>query len=119
MASSTPVLRRGQLVRTVPSLLTVEALARESGLHPEVVRRLLALGLLDSQAGPSAAPLFRPQDVPLLRRAVRLRGDLGLNYAGAVLASELLVRIEELEHRPPAGAPTDSHHEVIAWTRIV
>jgi hypothetical protein len=30
---------------------------------------------------------------------MRLRRDLGLNYAGAVLACELLARIEELEER--------------------
>jgi hypothetical protein len=31
--------------------------------------------------------------------AGRLRRDLGLNYAGAVLACELLARIQELESR--------------------
>jgi hypothetical protein len=32
-----------------------------------------------------------------LARAGRLRRDLGLNYAGAILACELLARIDELE----------------------
>jgi hypothetical protein len=32
-----------------------------------------------------------------LARIVRLRRDLGLNYAGAILAYELLERIERLE----------------------
>jgi hypothetical protein len=34
-----------------------------------------------------------------LARAARLRRDLALSYAGAVLASELLARIDELEER--------------------
>jgi hypothetical protein len=34
-----------------------------------------------------------------LARAARLRRDVGVDYAGAVLASELLARIEALEGR--------------------
>lgn len=69
----------------------IEALARESGLHPEMVRRFVRLGLLESPFSRDAAAR--------LARARRLRRDLGLNYAGAVLACELLARIEELESR--------------------
>ena len=39
--------------------------------------------------------------------------------AGAVLASELLTRIDELEQRLRAGAPTHTQQGVIAWTRTV
>ena len=62
-------------------------LASESGLHPELVRHLIALGLVPSGDGAQ------------LRLATRLRRDLGLNYAGAVLACELLARIDALEAR--------------------
>jgi hypothetical protein len=66
------------------------ALARRSGLHPELVRRLIVLGAVD--------PL--DWDAPArLARLVRLRRDLGLNVAGAALACDLLARIEELEAR--------------------
>jgi hypothetical protein len=64
-------------------------LAREAGLHPDVVARLVRLGLIQ--------PPFRRDAAASLARAVRLRRDLGLNYAGAVLACDLLARIEELE----------------------
>ncbi len=63
-------------------------LASESGLHPELVRNLIALGFVPSGNGAQQ-----------LRRATRLRRDLGLNYAGAVLACELLARIDALEAR--------------------
>ena len=72
----------------------LEVLAREAGLHPDLVRRFVRLGLLE--------PAPFPRDAAArLARAGRLRRDLGLNYAGAVLACELLARIEALESRRP------------------
>ena len=79
--------------------IELEVLAREAGLHPELVLRLVQLGVIEPLAVPGRAPQF-PRDAPArLARMVRLRRDLGLNYAGAVLASQLLDRIEELEER--------------------
>ena len=77
-------------------LVDVEKLAQQAGLHPELVRRLIALGAVDPAAPGAAARLAQ---------VMRLRRDLGLNYAGAILACELLARIDELEAR-------------LSWTRI-
>jgi hypothetical protein len=71
-------------------LADARALARRSGLHPELVRRLIVLGAVDPLDWDAAARLAR---------LMRLRRDLGLNVAGAALACDLLVRIEELEAR--------------------
>ena len=73
--------------------------ARRAGLRVSVVRRYLALGLFDPSAGTSSAPLFAPDSAARVAKADRLRRDLGLNSAGAVLACELLDRISELESR--------------------
>ena len=70
----------------------IEVLAREAGLHPDLVARLIQLGVLD-------APLFPRDAAARLARVTRLRRDLGLNYAGAILAVQLLARIDELEQR--------------------
>ena len=59
-------------------------------LHPELVRRFLALGLIEPAT---------PDPVRRLARAERLRRDLGVSWTGAVLACELLDRIEDLEAR--------------------
>jgi hypothetical protein len=79
--------------------LELEALAREAGMHPDLVRRLLALGLLEPAGGTSRAPFFPRDAAARLAQAARLRRDLGLNYAGAVLACDLLARIDDLEAR--------------------
>ena len=86
-------------------LVSIESLALQAGIHPDLARRLLRLGLIEPRGGTTAAPLFRRQDAGLLARALRLRRDLGLNYAGAVLACELLARIDELERELAAQAP--------------
>jgi hypothetical protein len=72
-------------------------LARRAGVRVSLVRRYLAFGLFEPSTGRSEEPLFDPGFAARLAKAERLRRDLGLNYAGAVLACELLDRISELE----------------------
>jgi hypothetical protein len=77
-----------------PRTVELDALAREAGLHPDVVGRFVRMGLLE--------PAPFPRDAAArLAKASRLRHDLGLNYAGAVFACELLARIDALEARRP------------------
>lgn len=118
MPTATRTATGRSLARASPALIALETFAREARLHPELVRRFVALGMIEPRGGTDAAPLFGAEDAPRLARAVRLRADLGLNYAGAVLACELLVRIEELEGELRGGAAVSKRrHEVIAWTR--
>lgn len=77
--------------------MEITVLARQAGVRLSLVRRYLAFGLVEPRAGTSEAPLFTPLSAARVARAERLRRDLGLNYAGAVLVSELLDHIEELE----------------------
>jgi hypothetical protein len=79
--------------------VALEVLASEAGVHPELARRFVALGLLEPRPGGGSPPVFPRDAAARLARAVRLRRDLGLNYAGAVLACDLLGRIDELQAR--------------------
>jgi hypothetical protein len=79
------------IVRHTSEPIEVRVLARAAGVHPDLVRRFIEYGLLAPQPERDAAAR--------LARAARLRRDLGLNYAGAVLACELLARIDDLERR--------------------
>jgi chaperone modulatory protein CbpM len=78
------------------TVVRTEVIAREAGLHPDLVRRLISLGAVEPFDDDAAARLAR---------ITRLRRDLGLNWAGAILACDLLARIDELEAR-------------LSWTQI-
>ena len=74
--------------------------ARQAGVKIVHVRRYLEFGLFEPHpAAVAETPRFDPSSAPRVARAERLRRDLGLNYAGAVLACELLDRISELKAR--------------------
>jgi hypothetical protein len=77
--------------------LDIDALAAEAGLHPDVVRRFVDLGLLVPAPGPGREPRFPRDAAAILACAERLRRDLGIGWAGAVLACELLSRIDGLQ----------------------
>jgi hypothetical protein len=80
-------------------LVGIDALAREAGVHPELARRFVALGLVEPASGTAAQPLFSRDAAATVARAARLRRDLGVGYAGAILAVQLLARIDVLERR--------------------
>jgi chaperone modulatory protein CbpM len=77
-------------MRTTIVRTEIQVLARDAGLHPDLVRRLIRLGAVEPGDAGAAARLAQ---------IIRLRNDLGLNYAGAILVSDLLARIERLEAR--------------------
>ena len=90
--------------------LSLEAVSRQTGLHPDVVRRLVTLGLVDVERGLDGEPWFQQRDVQRLGRAVRLHAGLGLNYTALGLVLDLLDRVAELEaaaqRRPLSARPT-------------
>ncbi|WP_203990432.1 chaperone modulator CbpM [Sphaerisporangium rufum] len=73
----------------------LEAFAAAGGLHPDHVRRLVALGLLEPIAGEDLR--FPPAQLVLLGRIERLHAGLALNYAALGVVIDLLDRISELE----------------------
>jgi hypothetical protein len=105
-ASRTVLVRR--------ELLTLEAFGRAAGLHPELVRRLVALGVLDAARDADGELRLPPSQLVAAARMQRLRAGFGLNWASVGLVMDLLDRINELEaalrRRPPNRGEA-------SWTR--
>jgi hypothetical protein len=77
--------------------LELESFAARAGVHPELVRRLVALGLLDADRDANGGLWLAPDQLAALARIRRLRAGLQVNYAGLGLVIDLLDRIERLE----------------------
>ncbi len=79
---------------------TLAEVALRCGLHPELIERFIRLGLIEfiGRTG-DGQMLFDSEVIPLVRRILRLRNDLGVNYAGVGVILELMSRVESLETR--------------------
>jgi chaperone modulatory protein CbpM len=77
--------------------LSLDVTARRSGVHPDLVRRLVALGLVEASRDRDGRLWFDPAAPATLARIQRLRAGLHLNYASVGLVLDLLERISELE----------------------
>ena len=93
------------------SLLSLDGFAARAGMHPELVRRLVALGLLEPTRDAAGRLWFAAPQLQVAARIQRLRAGLSLNYAALGLVMDLLDRVETLEaalraagSRPPRNA---------------
>jgi chaperone modulatory protein CbpM len=78
-------------------LLGLDAFARKSGLHPDLVRRFVAMGLLEPVRDAGGELWFAPTELAAASRLQRLRAGLALNYAAVGVVADLLDRIAVLE----------------------
>jgi chaperone modulatory protein CbpM len=83
--------------RRVTSRIDQEEFARRCGLHPELLRRFVALGLVPAARDVDGALWFSASQVAAVARLQRLHAALPLNYAALGLVVDLLDRITELE----------------------
>jgi MerR family transcriptional regulator, heat shock protein HspR len=89
---------RSAMVSTV--YLSIRELAQSCKVRPDLVTRLVTLGLLDPVGRDvSGEPWFEAGAVPLLLKILRLRYDLGINYAGIGVVLELMDRMDRMEER--------------------
>jgi MerR family transcriptional regulator, heat shock protein HspR len=78
------------------ALLTIEELARATGLHPGQIEVFVRFGLVEPASGGEPA-LFAVAVVGRLRSIARLRRDLGVNLAGVAAILEMQERMAELQ----------------------
>lgn len=80
-----------------PARLDLESFARATGTHPDLVTRLVALGLLDAERDAGGRLCFPPRQVAVMARIQRLRAGFAVNYAALGLVLDLLDRLEAAE----------------------
>jgi len=77
--------------------LSLTAFCQTGDVHPEMVRRLVTLGILDPERDAAGNLWFGRDELHALARVRRLRAGLGVNYAALGLVIELLDRVAVLE----------------------
>jgi chaperone modulatory protein CbpM len=77
--------------------LDLDSFAAAAGMHPDLIRRLVALGILDAARGPAGELWFSRGQLAAVARLQRLRAGFALNYAALGLVTDLLDRIAVLE----------------------
>jgi chaperone modulatory protein CbpM len=85
-----------------PQQVDLETFARIAGLHPDLLRRFVALSLVPATRDAAGRSCFSPSDVTVVARIQRLHAGLPLNYAAVGLVLDLLDRIEDLEAALPS-----------------
>jgi chaperone modulatory protein CbpM len=80
-----------------PGLLSLDNLAYRSGVHPQLISRFVALGLVEASRDESGRLWFSAAAPATIARIQRLRAGLSLNYASLGLVLDLLDRIDQLE----------------------
>ncbi|MCA1188760.1 MULTISPECIES: chaperone modulator CbpM [unclassified Saccharopolyspora] len=93
-----------------PHRLSLDTTAAQAGMHPDLVRRFVALSLLEASYDADGTPWFVESAPLVLARIQRLRAGLSLNYAAIGLVLDLLDRIDRMEtalrSRPTARGGT-------------
>lgn len=91
------VLKQAGVNRT--SSVRVTEIADLCNTHPHIIDRFVCLGLVDPAGRDEHNEewIFQREVIPLVRKIIRLRNELGINYAGIGVVLDLLSRIEKLE----------------------
>ncbi len=77
--------------------LDPDTFARAAGLHADLVRRFVVLGLLEASTDEAGRMWLPASQLAVAARIQRLRAALPVNYAALGLVIDLLDRIAELE----------------------
>lgn len=77
--------------------VTLSELAREIACPPSLIERLESFGVVEALPESGSEMLFPASAVRRLKRALRLRHDLGISNHDLALVLDLLDRIDNLE----------------------
>jgi DNA-binding transcriptional MerR regulator len=76
--------------------LTVEEMARRSGVHPGLIEKYVEYGLIEAKGWEGERKVFDAAAMVRLRMIGRLRAALGMNVAGIAVTLELVEKLTDL-----------------------
>lgn len=79
-------------------VLDLTSLARMCDIHPDMVHRFVVLGIIEPVSQKPELE-FDTSAVLRIRRTIRMRRDLGVNYASAGLILDLLDEMDALREK--------------------
>lgn len=92
------LLRKNVTLPTPSGYMVWEEFVASTGIDPDRLRELLALGWLDI-GQTSEQPLFRDVDIYRVRKLERICCDFELPVLGGTIIVDLLERVDQLERR--------------------
>lgn len=81
----------------VPGVVAVEEFIELTGVTPDHLQEIIALGWIESQGEPPQPRVFRYTDIYRVRKLERICGDFELPVIGGTIIVDLLERIDRLE----------------------
>lgn len=78
-------------------VMAVEEFIEITGISPEHLQELVALGWLDARISAAEAQMFRDVDIYRVRKLERICSDFELPVIGGTIIVDLLDRIDRLE----------------------
>lgn len=78
-------------------VMAVEEFIDMTGISPEHLQELVALGWLEARTSASAAQMFRDADIYRVRKLERICYDFEIPVIGGTIIVDLLERIDRLE----------------------
>jgi chaperone modulatory protein CbpM len=91
------VLRRNEREQ-----LTLHEVAFHAGMHPKLVERFVACGLVTPIEQEGTQLLFDPSAISRLRKVARLRNALGVNLAGISVILDLIDKLSAVQRENEA-----------------
>ena len=79
-------------------LINIYELSRLVELHPALIEKLYWLGVIDPQVEEPEL-LFEDRVIARIDKIMRLKKDLGVNYAGCAIILDLLDKIKIMERK--------------------
>lgn len=91
------MMNRTPSLPTPSDVMATEEFVEITGISPEHLEELIALGWLEARVSAAQARMFRDADIYRVRKLERICGDFELPVIGGTIIVDLLDRIDRLE----------------------